>query len=115
MFYDSVDLAGLERFAQSEPAPICPFSRVGQARPSPHTGKAVVHLGCSGGTEGYCSPTTTTRGFRTPTSVSPSRDCVLLHLHSAMVVQGPRWGVLDMVKTYRDQRIPVYLTIHDHQ
>lgn len=32
-----------------------------------------------------------------------------------MVVQGPRWGVLDMVKTYRDQRIPVYLTIHDHQ
>jgi hypothetical protein len=90
----------------------------------PHTGKTVVHL-ChhygGGGAEAYMRDLWQLFADYNHTWIqddqppSPSRDCVLLHIHSAMVAQGPRWGVLDIVKTHRSKRIPVYLTVHDYQ
>jgi hypothetical protein len=88
----------------------------------PHTGKTVVHL-CHphGGTESYMRDLWGVFADYNHTWIQdgkpppPSKDCALLHIQSAMVVQGPRWGVLDIVNTYRQKSVPVYLTIHDYQ
>lgn len=88
----------------------------------PHTGKTVVHLSHpGGGTEAYMKHLMGLFADYNHTWIqdgnppSPSRDCALLHIHSAMVLEGPGWRVIDIARAYRARKVPVYVTVHDYQ
>jgi hypothetical protein len=88
----------------------------------PHTGKTIVHLGHTSGATGVFTrdlftmfPEYNHTWIQDSNLPPPAPNIVLLHIHSAMVREGPHWGILALVKTYRTHKIPILLTIHDYQ
>jgi hypothetical protein len=88
----------------------------------PHTGKTIVHLGHTGGGTAVFTrdlfkmfPEYNHTWIQDSNLPPPGPNIVLMHIHSVMVREGPHWGILALVKTYRVRKVPILLTIHDYQ
>eukprot|EP01041_Mallomonas_annulata_P005200 gene5200-10403_t len=87
------------------------------------TGKTIVHIAHRGGdTEKYIKVLIMlfdhySHIYNPLTHIpNPNENCILLHIHSAMVGKGaPLWGIIDYAKRYKAMNISIYITIHDYQ
>eukprot|EP01041_Mallomonas_annulata_P006839 gene6839-13853_t len=85
--------------------------------------KTIVHISHrGGGTEKYVTDLITLFSEYTHVykryvdSPLPNSDCILLHIHSAMVgKEVARWSIIEYAKLYKDGGVSVYITIHDYQ